>query len=68
MSPTSELNHLIGSSILDAQDALHSFCSMNGYSLNIQDPEFNKYSIMKDSRCLNVMTDSNGIIKTIKLG
>lgn len=63
-----ELNHMIGKQVIECREELHRFCKKHGYSLNIQDPEFNPYSIMKDANTLNVKTDKNSIVKGFTLG
>lgn len=51
-----------------AVDSINLHASAAGYSVNIQDPEFNTGSIDQDPRRLNVLTDKSGVITAFTVG
>jgi hypothetical protein len=68
--PSLELRvyQLIGRRITDCREDMHRLCKQHGYSLNIQDPQFNPNNIDYDSKRLNIKTDGNGIVTGFTVG
>lgn len=49
-------------------DAIEAVAAVDGYMVNVMDPEFNIRSIDNESKRLNVRTDRHGIVTSFTIG
>lgn len=63
-----ELQPFVGRQLIDCADELKAVAARHGYIIDPIDPEFNKSSIDREPRRLDVILDDNSIITEFKTG